>query len=123
MAPHKQFSTASAPSGIDPDLRAHIKFLGLNSVEDYQRWCDQNGFSRRTQKHWRRRLKERATATRTVADERLARRKIEVRRPKRVIEQIFDGNVAESDLTQPHLAAIYRAYQSTLDGRCAKFAV
>jgi len=42
----------------DPDLLAHIRSLGLVAVENYIAWCVRHGFSRRSDKHWRVRLKE-----------------------------------------------------------------
>ena len=96
----------------DPELVAHIRSLGLQGVDDYRAWCDRHGFSRRTQKHWRQRLKERAFATRAAADARLARKKSELRRPERVIERIFRGEVPEDVVTQPYLGAVCRAYEA-----------
>ena len=60
---------ADAP---DPDLLEHVQSLGLSTVEDYVGWCGRHGFSRRTDKHWRLRLKERSYANRAIADARLA---------------------------------------------------
>src|SRR5438445_13400800 len=61
----------------DPDLLMHIQSLGLATVEDYIGWCVQRGFSRRTDKHWRVRLKERSSANRAIAEARLAQKKQE----------------------------------------------
>jgi hypothetical protein len=58
----------------DPDLLAHVQSLGLVAVEGYISWCAQHGFSRRTDKHWRQRLKERTYANRAIANARLAPR-------------------------------------------------
>jgi hypothetical protein len=41
----------------DPALLAHIRSVGLANVEDYLGWCAEHGFSRRTDKHWRRNVK------------------------------------------------------------------
>ena len=101
----------------DPALLEHIQALGLVTVEDYQQWCGRHGFSRRTNKHWRQRLKERTFATRAAADARLARKKHELRRPEHVIERIFRGEVPEQAVTQPRLAAICRAYTTTKNCR------
>ena len=54
----------------DPDLLSHIRSLGLKTVAEYLGWCARNGFSRRTAKHWRVRMKERAFASRTIAEAR-----------------------------------------------------
>lgn len=63
----------------DRALFEHIQSLGLSTVEAYQDWCDRHGFSRRTKKQWRMRLKERAFAMRATAVERLTRKKKEQR--------------------------------------------
>src|ERR1700741_1556367 len=79
----------------DPDLMAHIQSLGLLTVEDYLGWCARHGFSRRTDKHWRVRLKERSYANRAIAEARLAQKKQEIRRPEKIIERIFNGDLHE----------------------------
>jgi hypothetical protein len=122
MSKRKEILNDSDSVQSDADLLAHIRSLGLNTVEDYRRWCDRHGFSRRTQKHWRQRLKERAAATRAEADRRLARRKLEVRKPKQVIAQICDGSITEDLLTQPHFAAICRVLRSAQDNHKTKLA-
>src|SRR5690348_2267317 len=86
----------------DPDLLAHIRSLGLQTVAEYLGWCAQNGFSRRTAKHWRVRMKERAFASRAVAEARLAQKKQEVKKPEQIIERIFSGDLSEKDVTQSH---------------------
>jgi hypothetical protein len=106
----------------DPDLRAHISSLGLTSVEDYIAWCARHGFSRRTDKHWRVRLKERSYANRAIADARLARKKQEIRRPEKVIEQIFSGKLQEDQVTEPHLKAVCRACKSAQESRRTRLA-
>src|SRR6516162_6123902 len=93
----------------DPDLLAHIRSLGLSTVADYLGWCARHGFSRRTDKHWRVRLKERNYAHRAVADARLAQKKQELRRPEKVIERIFNGELHEDQVTEPHLKVVCRA--------------
>lgn len=42
----------------DPDLLAHVESLGLTAIDDYVAWCARHGFSRRTAKNWRQRLKD-----------------------------------------------------------------
>jgi hypothetical protein len=106
----------------DPDLLAHIKTLGLNCVEDYIAWCARHGFSRRTEKHWRVRLKERSYAHRSIADARLAQKKQENRRPEKVIERIFKGELPENQITAPHLKAVFRACKSAQDSRRTRVA-
>jgi hypothetical protein len=80
----------------DPDLPTPIRSLGLVAVEDYISWCAQHGFSRHTDKHWRQRLKERAYANRAIADARLAQKKQELRKPEKIIERIFNGELQEA---------------------------
>ena len=97
---------------LDPDLLAHIRSLGLATVDEYVDWCAKNGFSRRTNKHWKVRLKERTFAQRAVADSRLAQKKTEVRKPVRVIQSIVKGDVTSADVTQPHLKSVCQAWKS-----------
>ena len=101
----------------DPELYTHIAALGLLTVEAYKAWCNEHGFSRRTDKHWRVRLKERAYAHRHSAETRLAQKKQELRKPERVIERIFDGELKEGDVTQPELKLVCRACQSAQESR------
>src|SRR5271165_4218794 len=79
----------------DPDLLTHIRSLGLSTVEEYRGWCAQNGFGRRTDKHWRLQLKVRSEANRAIADARLAQKKQELRQPEKAIERIFNGDLPE----------------------------
>jgi hypothetical protein len=96
----------------DPDLLAHIQSLGISTVEDYLRWCAQHGFSRRTDKHWRVRLKERSYAHHAIALARLAQKKQETRQPEKIIDRIFNGDLQETDVMQPHFKALCRACKS-----------
>lgn len=113
MARSTEFRKPKATQNeTDPDLLAHIRALGLEAVEDYRAWCERNGFSPRTQKHWRERCKERFFATKERAEARLARKRDERRNPGRVIRRIFDGQLPESDLTEPHLVQIAAASRS-----------
>jgi hypothetical protein len=122
MDRHERKPKKDNPSEIDPDLLTHIRSLGLSGVEDYISWCVQHGFSRRTDKHWRFRLKERTYAHRAIADARLAQKKKELRKPEKVIERIFKGELDENDVTQPHLKAICRAYKSAQESRRTRYA-
>ena len=90
----------------------HIRELGLAGIEDYLGWCGRHGFGRRTDKDWRLRLKERSYANRAVADARLAQKKRETKTPKKVIEQIFCGQLDEDQIADPHLKAVWRACES-----------
>jgi hypothetical protein len=93
----------------DPDLRAHLKALGLDTVEEYVAWCARHGFGRGVAKNPRRRLQERCFATRATADARLARKKLETANPEKVVEEIVRGRLTEHEVTQDHLKAICRA--------------
>jgi hypothetical protein len=106
----------------DPDLLLHIRSLGLSTVEEYRGWCARHGFGRGTEKHWRVRLKERGYAHGAIADARLARKKQETRRPEKVIERIFNGELHEIDVTEPHLKAICRACESARESRRTRIA-
>ncbi len=106
----------------DPDLLAHIRSLGLVAVEDYIAWCARHGFSRRTDKHWRQRLKERSYANRAIAKARLAQKKQEIRQPAKIIDRIFNGELQENDVTQPYLKAVCRACKSAQESRRTRFA-
>lgn len=92
----------------DADLLAHVRSLGLLTVEEYVAWCHEHGFSRRTAKHWRVRLKERAFAARSTAEARLVQKKQELRRPEQTIQAIFQGDLTEAKVTEPHLKAVCR---------------
>ncbi len=121
MAPQIRSGTKSSDV-TDVDLLAHLKALGLSTVAEYVAWCARNGFSRRTSKHWRLRLKERTYANRAIAAARLAQKKQEIRKPARVIEKIFNGELHEDDVTQPHLKAVCRACKSAQESRRTRFA-
>ena len=107
---------------LDPELIAHIRSIGLATVEDYLAWCAAHGFSRRTDKHWRVRLKERTYANRAIADSRLAQKKQEQRKPEKIIDRIFTGELKHTDVSQPHLKAICRAYDSAQESRRTRLA-
>ena len=77
---------------LDPELLAHIRSLGLSAVGEYVSWCAQHGFSRKTNKHWRLRLKERSYANRAIADSRLAQKKHEVKKPEKIIDRILTAS-------------------------------
>ncbi len=107
----------------DADLLAHLRSLGLATVEDYRAWCAQHGFSRHTAKHWRVRLKERTHAQRAIADARFAQKKQEHRRPEKVIDRIFSGELREQDVTDPGLKAVCRACKSAQESRPTRIAL
>jgi hypothetical protein len=122
MDRHERKPKKDPTDGPDPDLLAHIRSLGLARVEDYVAWCAGHGFSRRTDKHWRLRLKERAFASRAIADACLARKKRELRQPQKILDRIFNGELREADVSQPHLKAVCRACQSAQECRRTRFA-
>jgi len=93
----------------DRELIRHIRSLGLKTVEQYRRWCADNGFGRGLRKHWKVRARERFHATRLAAEARLSQKKRERRKPDEVIRRICRGEVRENDVTQPQLRAICRA--------------
>jgi hypothetical protein len=99
------------PPEVRPDFLQHLGELGLSCADAYRAWCDRHGFSRRLEKTWRERLKERSFFNRSGALARLAKKRRETRRPEAVIQAIFRGEVAEADLTQPHLVEICRAHE------------
>jgi hypothetical protein len=107
-----EYAAQNCTDRPDPELTMHIRALGLAGIGDYLGWCARHGFSRRTDKDWRLRLKERSYANRAVADARLARKKQETKRPKKVIEQIFCGELDEDEIADPHLKAVWRACET-----------
>ena len=119
---HSTSSGASAAESLkrDPELQSHLNVLGLNSVEEYGTWCARNGFSVRIDKHWRGRCKERYFAAQDAIKDRLARKKAEKRKPRRIIQRIFDGELDEPDLTQPHLLLIHQIAASIEDDSIRK---
>src|ERR1700683_4328889 len=120
MDRHERKAKKDRTSEPDHHLLKHIESLGLRTVEDYISWCAQHGFSRRTDKNWRQRLKERAHANRAIAEARLAQKKQEVRTPAKVIERIFSGEMQERDVTQPEMKAVFRAYKSAQESRLSQ---
>lgn len=98
-----------------PEFLEHLRTLHLGTVEEYRDWCAQHGFSRRVQKTWRERLKERSFFTRAVADSRLAQKRLETRKPDKVIEAVLRGELTEADVSQPHLVEVCRARQRTMN--------
>jgi hypothetical protein len=106
----------------DPDLLTHVRDLGLESVQEYVGWCAHHGFSRRTDKHWRVRLMERSYAHRVIAESLLAQKKRELRSPGKVIQQIFNGQLEEREITEPHLRAVWRALRSDQESQSTRVA-
>lgn len=97
--------TSSEKEQAKPDhaLLEHIKSLNLKTVEDYQRWCDRNGFGRKLQKHWKQRCRERYHAQRAIAKGRLGQIKREKRKLSDVLFDVCSGQLQENDVTLPYL--------------------
>lgn len=113
------FPTTDGATGvIDPDLRLHFEALGHSSAADYDEWCRRHGFSRRTAKHWRERLKERVFATRDARSSRLRRQRRETRRPDEVICAILAGQLDHDEIALPRWQGICRMAKALpADGR------
>jgi len=95
--------------GVPLLVVCHIRGLGLHSVDDYQGWCADNGFSRRLNKTDRELLKERAFHLRSHAEARLARKRAETRRPDKIVTAILTGDIDHDSITQPALQGLCRA--------------
>ncbi len=90
----------------DPELRPHLEALGLETIDQYIRWCIDHGFSPKVKKHWRSRCKERYAASQTNIGSRLANKKRQSKHPRDTIRQIFAGDISEEALSSPHLIAV-----------------
>lgn len=87
----------------DSELLDHIHGLGLGTVEEYRRWCIQNGFSKRLKKQWKQRCRERFHVQESAVRRRLHQKKREKRKFIDVITGICDRQLVAADVTQPHL--------------------
>ena len=94
-------------------FKEHIKALGLRSVEAYQAWCRQNGFTRKVAKSQHQREQERLHASRQNADTKLIRRKQQTRRKDRIVVDILGGKLKSDDLDDAGLRAVHSAYENT----------
>jgi hypothetical protein len=110
MAHHRQICNENEKT--DPDLLAHIAALGLKTTDDYTEWCARHGFSRRLNKHWRQRLKERSFRTEAICLARLSQKKRELRKPDKILEAIWAGDLKAEAVTQPHLKQICLAFDA-----------
>ena len=63
-AKRKRSRRRGTAARANSDLETHIASLGLNSLEEYKKWCRQQGLSGATNKSWQERRQERATAQR-----------------------------------------------------------
>jgi len=95
--------TSTPTADTDRELGDHIHSLGLGTVEEYREWCARNGFSRKLNKHWKRRCRERFHHRQRDALDRLDQRKREQRNLIDVIRGICEGQIEEHDVTQQHL--------------------
>ena len=115
MTAEKNMRRKNAASSLeepDRDLLNHISGLGLASVEDYRKWCDRNGFSRKLNKHWKQRCRERSFSQQAIAQERLQRKKREQRNHADVLHAVCSGELTEEQVTQPHLKRLCEALRS-----------
>lgn len=99
----RKAKTSNENEKTDPELLEHLKSLGLDSVDDYQRWCDRNGFGRRLNKHWKQRCRERYHAQQAIAKGRLGQKKREKRKLNEVLLEVCSGQLKEDDVTLPFL--------------------
>ena len=104
---------------LDPETLEHIRALGLDSVEDYRRWCGEHGFSRRTRKDWRERCRERYTATAERSKARLIRLRSESKNPAETLRRIAAGTVRYHELTQPRFQRAAEGF-NRLSGKGAR---
>ncbi|MEO1997281.1 MAG: hypothetical protein ABGZ17_18585, partial [Planctomycetaceae bacterium] len=95
--------TSTATADTDRELSDHMHSLGLGTVEEYREWCARNGFSRKLNKHWKRRCRERFHHRQRDARDRLDQKKREQRKFIDVIRGICEGQIEEHDVTQQHL--------------------
>lgn len=107
-------STGSTDSPqSDPGLLAHIRALGLATVDEYVGWCSRRGFSRRLAKSEYLRARERDFVRRARAVARLARTNGEIPKSETILEMILEGQLQERDIRQSRFKAVCRAYDST----------
>lgn len=95
----------------DRELTKHINGLGLRSVEAYRQWCGENGFSRKLNKHWKQRCKERRFADDRMVQHLLSQKKQEKRSFSDVLVGICNGKLSSGDVTQLHLKRLCEAVQ------------
>lgn len=108
MSRKKETTLAEQP---DHDLLNHLHGLGLTSIEAYQDWCEQNGFSRKLHKSWQLRCRERYFLTQAAAEQRLRTKKKEKRREIDLLLAICRHEVTIHDVTQPHLQRLCNIVQ------------
>ena len=109
MGRFKRRKTSSADDELDARLLHHIKNLDLSSVDDYRDWCAQHGFSRRLNKSWNERCRERYVASSSIAHDCLKTRRRESRNPVETMVAICHLDLTATDLVQSHLKLLARA--------------
>jgi len=91
----------------DYELLVHIKGLGLGTVEEYQEWCVQNGFSKKRNKHKKLRRREHSHSQAVDARKRLTRQNRE-KHVGAIAALICEGRLSEQDVSQPHFRRFCR---------------
>ncbi len=94
------------------ELAIHIHSLGLETVEEYRRWCAANGFSCRLKKDWKERCRERSKTKAAVIQERFVQQKNEQRNPVHLFKGICERRLRADDLTHPHLKRLCKAIEA-----------
>ena len=98
----------------DPEFWPHLAALGLNSPEDYLRWCAGHGLSQRLDKSWRERCRERFLHKCGLIQERLHSAKCEKRRPQQFLDRLFSGALDEAGRKRaPLLCQLVESIAST----------
>lgn len=100
MSRKKTSTSAELP---DRELQNHLYCLGLGSIEDYQAWCLQHGFSRKLNKSDSLRQRERRFLLQTQADQQLRCKKRDKRKEADILLAICRGEVSDHELTSPPL--------------------
>ncbi len=96
-------------SGLDPSTEQHIlRDLGLRSVDDYQRWCEENHLSSSVRKSAVQRRQERELYRRQTA-ERVLRQSRLSHNPSHTITRIFLGEIDERTVVDEPLKIIAQA--------------
>ncbi len=103
---------ASKHDRQDDELLTHIKSLGLETVEEYRRWCAANGLSCRLKKDWKQRCRERSKIKAAVIQERIVRKKQQQRNPVSLFTDICELRLKADDLSQPYLKRLCQAIET-----------
>lgn len=115
MAKRKQKKNKKQPAEIRLKTRKHIETLGLESVEDYLRWCVDNGFKSSIEKTSRDCQEERRASK---SQEAWAREVGRIHRnPKKFIERACAGELDADAIRRPVWAHICRRINSSNKGQ------